>query len=286
MMDALSIWWVALCIASVFNIGAWTTSARLLHRRGADFPPAVYATRRLLLWLSAVYVLGCAFRSFLPMVDVPRICLQETWVSRIIVGRSIATIAELCFVAQWALLMREASAAANQRLAFVVSGALIPLIVIAEAASWFAVLSTNNLFHAIENSLWTAAAALAMAACVALRSHVDAQSRRFLYAALGCGALYLLFMVTVDVPMYLSRWLDDVAAGHQRLAVLDGLREVAQRCRVVREWAAWREEVPWLSLYFTAAVWISIALPHVAAFQSARDGSRSPAGTSRAVQPE
>jgi hypothetical protein len=29
---------------------------------------------------------------------------------------------------------------------------------------------------------------------------------------------------------------------------------------VMREWSAWRHDVPWLSLYFTVAVWISIAL--------------------------
>jgi hypothetical protein len=286
MPEALLTWWLALCVASVFNVGAWTLSARMLHRRMPDFPPAVYATRRLLLMLSAVYVLGCAFRSFLPMIDVPRMCLHDTWVSRIVVGRSVATVAELCFVAQWALLMREAGAATNSRLAKMVSGALVPLIVIAEGASWFAVLSTNNLFHALENSLWTVAAALAMAACVSLRFHVDDKSRRFLDAAIGCGALYVLFMVTVDVPMYLSRWLADAAAGHERLAVLSGLHEVVQRCVVVRDWTHWRQDVPWLSLYFTAAVWISIALPHVPAFRSAGDRRCPQAGTSSAVQPE
>ena len=65
-----------------------------------------------MLLLSAVYVLGCGFRSVLPMVDVPRICLHDTWISRIVVGRSIATVAELAFVAQWALLMREAGGGA------------------------------------------------------------------------------------------------------------------------------------------------------------------------------
>jgi hypothetical protein len=30
----------------------------------------------------------------------------------------------------------------------------------------------------------------------------------------------------------------------------------------MREWSAWRHDVAWLSLYFTVAVWISIALVH------------------------
>ena len=69
--------------------------------------PEVYASRRLQLLLSAGYVFGCAFRSALPVYDVPRIALFDVWLSSVIVGRSVATFAELCFVAQWALLLRE-----------------------------------------------------------------------------------------------------------------------------------------------------------------------------------
>ena len=29
---------------------------------------------------------------------------------------------------------------------------------------------------------------------------------------------------------------------------------------VTRRWEDWREEIPWMSLYFSAAVWLSIAL--------------------------
>jgi hypothetical protein len=32
---------------------------------------------------------------------------------------------------------------------------------------------------------------------------------------------------------------------------------------VTSDWQAWREDVPWMTLYFTVAVWFSIAIPHV-----------------------
>jgi len=35
-----------------------------------------------------------------------------------------------------------------------------------------------------------------------------------------------------------------------------------RRCIVTRDWAVWRQDVAWLSLYFTVAVWASIALAH------------------------
>src|SRR5215510_8688393 len=143
-MSAL-LWWSLLCVAAVANVAAWMVSARLLGRRAPHWPAEVRATRRALLWLSAVYVAGCAFRSVLPMVDVPRYSLHDTPISRIFVGRSVATLAELAFVLQWALLMHEAGAV---RAAY----AVVAVIVIAEVLSWLAVLTRNDFFHAAENA--------------------------------------------------------------------------------------------------------------------------------------
>src|ERR1700686_4513346 len=68
-------WWTALCAVSIFNIWMWRLSATALARRRADVEPAVYLFQRRQLLLSAVYVLGCAFRSILPRADVQRIGL-------------------------------------------------------------------------------------------------------------------------------------------------------------------------------------------------------------------
>src|SRR5262245_61301637 len=101
MTDAVTTWWWLLCGVALLNVVAWGYSARLLALRTADLSAATYSTRRLILWLGAGYVLGCAFRSVLPMVDVPRLCLHDTALSRIVIGRSVATIAELCFAGQF-----------------------------------------------------------------------------------------------------------------------------------------------------------------------------------------
>jgi hypothetical protein len=204
------------------------------------------------------------------MVDVPRICLHDTWMSRIFVGRLIATGAELCFIAQWALLLREAGTGAGGGLATSVARMLVPIIVVAELLSWFAVLTTSYLLHAAENSLWTLAAVLVVAGFASVWSHVDEKSRRFLTVAVAGGASYITFMMFVDVPMYLSRWQADLVAGHEYLSLREGMAEVIERCIVTRGWAAWHEDVEWLSLYFTVAVWASIALVHVPPLRGAR----------------
>src|SRR5262245_58490085 len=108
MTDPVMLWWALLSSVALLNVAAWVFSARLLNRRAATLPASIHSTRRLILWLAAGYVAGCAFRSILPMVDVPRICLLDTPLSRIFIGRSVATFAELCFAAQFALLLREA----------------------------------------------------------------------------------------------------------------------------------------------------------------------------------
>jgi hypothetical protein len=84
--------------------------------------------------------------------------------------------------------------------------------------------------------------------------------QRFLATAMVIGAVYVLFMCTVDVPMYLSRWRADERSGRPYLSVVEGWRDAASRRIVTRRWEDWRPEMPWMSLYFSAAVWISIGL--------------------------
>lgn len=240
-MPDVLVWWTALCVAAVFNAAAWSYSA-----------VRVAPNRRWLLWLSAIYVLGCGFRSVLPMIDVPRFCLHETPLSRIFVGRSVATVAEFAFVAQWALLMYEAGAARASRM-------LVPLIAGAEVLSWIAVLTRNDLFHALENATWTLAAAFAISFLASRWRYEGATGRQVILAAAGAAAAYIVFMVTYVVPMYLVRW----HAGHETLGFEQGLAEVLAPCTVQRDWALWWQDAAWLTPYFTLCVWFSIALAHV-----------------------
>jgi hypothetical protein len=280
MSNALSIWWASLCAATVLNAGLWILSARTIGRAGPQAAASDYTLRRQLLWLSAVYVLGCGFRSFLPMSDIPRMCLVDTWISRIFIGRSVATVAELCFVAQWALLLRYAATITRERFAMLVSHVLVPLIVLAELCSWAAVLTTNYLLHAVENSLWTLGAALTLIAISLLRHSLDAAGKRFAIGAIFCSAAYIAYMAGADVPMWVTRWHAEPGGLHAGITLVEGLRTTLQRCVVSRDWQAWRNDVPWLSLYFTVAVWISIALPRVPPLRATPDLQR---GRGRAV---
>ena len=257
-------WWHFLCVGATFNVLAWTVSAAALRRRRPSMSMEGYVACRTQLMLSAVYVFGCAFRSALPVYDIPRLCLFNWWISSVIVGRSVATLAELCFVAQWALLLRRSARATGSAAASSVSGAVVPLIAIAEACSWYSVLTTSNVGHVLEESIWGSTATLLVASMIFMRARaVGAQRRMFLGWSVA-GAAYVGFMFLHDVPMYLSRWVADEARGRRYLSIAQGLFDVSHHRVVSHRWQDWNSEIAWMSLYFSVAVWISISLVHAA----------------------
>ena len=256
-------WWISLCCVAGFNILAWTLSAAALRQRQPALPAREYGVRRLQLLLSAGYVLGCAFRSALPVYDVQRLVIVDSWLSSVIVGRSVATFAEFCFAMQWALLLGEISRATGSGVGRVTARVVVPLIAIAELCSWHAVLTTSNLGHVVEESIWGLAAGLMVMSLLWIWPRCGGQVQRLLAAWCAAGIAYVAFMFLVDVPMYWTRWLTDEAIGRHYLSLAQGVLDTSGRWIVSHRWQDWRSEIAWMSLYFSVAVWLSIALVHV-----------------------
>lgn len=258
-------WWCLLCAIALINITGWFLSVRLLKRRAATLSDEAYSVRRMQLVLAAFYVFGCAYRCFFPVFDVPRQVIFDTPFSSIFIGRSVATIAELCFAAQWALMMRETARATGSDFAFFVSRAVMPLLILAEGFSWYSVLSTSNLGHTIEECLWGLSAALVIACMVAVRPRCVPIGRWVVLAWCVAGISYVGYMFFVDVPMYWSRWVAEGMSGQQYLPIAQGALDAATRRVVTGEWAAWKGEVAWMTLYFSVGVWVSLSLIHAPA---------------------
>src|SRR5215469_3354865 len=82
--NPLAWWWGLLTLVSGANIAAWFW----LYQRLGEWPAGgLDTTSGLMPILCAAYVFGCAFRSFLPRADIQRICLFDTWLSSVAVGR-------------------------------------------------------------------------------------------------------------------------------------------------------------------------------------------------------
>jgi hypothetical protein len=254
---AVVTWWASLSVVSVANILAWT---RLAARELDAEDPDLGRLGRWQVVLSAVFVFGCAFRSFLPRTEAQRFCLYDSWLSDAPLARMVATLAELAFVAQVALMLDAAARAAGSRVVLVLARLLVPLIAMAELFSWYTALTTNFAGSIVEESTWAVTFTLAIAAFAVLRNRMDGPVRKAATFAAVLAAGYVLFMCTVDVPMYWRRWVRDESAGKTYLSLAEGWRDSWGRRVVTRRWEDWREEMPWMSLYFSAAVWISIGM--------------------------
>lgn len=255
--NPVSWWWATLTLVSGVNVVAWILMYRQLHEAGnAGRVPGM----EIMLVLSAAYVFGCAFRSLLPRADVQRICLFDTWLSSVAVGRSVATVAEVCFAAQWTMILLQLGRMSGAETAVNAAWVIVPLILIAECFSWYAVVTTNYFYNAVENSIWAVAFFIIGVGICRLFPDFDGAVRVALGVALAGIVVYLAFLMTVDVPMYLKRRRADVASGNRCLGALEGLRDVNRRWVVTHDLAEWREEIAWMSLYFSAAVWASLAL--------------------------
>lgn len=244
------------------NLLAWAASAGAAHRRHAGLSPGIGRAVRWQLLLSAGYVAGCAYRSFVPVFDVPRLVLFDSWLSSVVVGRSVATVAELCFATQWALLLGAVSRATGSAAGLAVARAIPPLIVVAELCSWTAVLTTSNAGHVAEEAIWGLCAALLVCSVAIVWPRCQPSARPYLAGAALLGAAYVGYMFLVDVPMYWARWMAELDRGHRPVDIAQGFVDVSTRRIVSHRWDDWKSEVVWMSAYFSVAVWTSIALIH------------------------
>ena len=251
-------WWGLLSLVSGANIAFWFLLYGELHKDPTGGLGS--SGTGLMFLLSAAYVFGCAFRSFLPRADVQRICLFDTWLSSVLVGRSVATVAEISFAAQWAIILGKLGEVAGADTTLNASLVIVPLIVIAQCCSWYGVLTTNYLANAIENSIWAVAFLVVGIGLCRVLPEFNGPVRLALVIAITGIAGYLAFLVTIDVPMYLSRWRAGLVEGSKQLGFLEGLHDARTRWIVTHDFAQWKDEIAWMSLYFTAAVWASLAL--------------------------
>src|SRR5499426_1608766 len=257
--NPVAIWWGFLLAVSTANIGLWLVLHRHSRLRTLDRGFGPFRTELMVL-LSAAYVFGCAFRSILPRADVSRICLFDTWLSSVMVGRSVATVAEICFVIQWAIVLHQLARLTRSDTVRNISIMIVPMIIVAECCSWYSVITTSYLGNTLENSLWAVSFLLVAAALLRLLREFSGPVQLAMGSVLVGLAGYVVFMGTVDVPMYFGRWQEDVASGKQLLGLFSGLHDLGTRWVVTHDIAQWRDEIAWMSLYFSVAVWSSLGL--------------------------
>lgn len=259
-------WWTGLCLVALFNLCLLFLSYKKLKKKLPLLSDFIVSIRKKQFSLSAIYMLGCGFRSILPRGDIRRIVLYDSWISSVVIGRTVATIAELSFVAQWSLILYEAGKHTQHKTILFLAKLPLPIIVVAECFSWYACTTTNYIGTAIEESLWAVAAILMAYGLFLARSFYKGKVKQFLTLGLVFAFGYIAYMIFVDVPAYVFNWLDAEASGKSYVGLIEGFKEVATQWHFTGLYSDWEYEMIWMSLYFSIAVWISLSIPHMPSF--------------------
>ena len=252
-MNKTYLWWKFLCYTAVLNIVVWMV-AIWLHSDTQSFSYSQPI-------LSGIYVLVCAFRSFYPRIDLERYCLFDSPVSSVVVGRTSATIAEICFSIQSALLIYELGVVLNSPAIIYVSYAIVPIIVLAQTSCWYATLTLNHIWHGVEEFLWVVMVTLAGGCFLTGLLLLTGFFNKLLMfvGLLSCvGSAYV--MLFIDIPMYIARKESNSRLGQKYLSLAEGLNDALTRRVQTSDWEVWKKEALWITPYFTFGVWLSIGM--------------------------
>ena len=254
-MNKTYLWWKFLCVTAVFNIGVWSWAIYVQSDlQNFSFAQPV---------LSGIYVFVCAFRSFLPRIDLERYCLFDHPLSSVMLGRTLATVAEISFSLQCAILIYDLGVFVQSPLIMLVAYSLLPIIVFAQISCWYAALTLNHFWHGIEEAAWVLMILLA-AGCLAAGFFMLSGVHQVLMGIgiVSClGSAYI--MLFMDIPMYLARKQKSSQAAQKYLSVGAGIKDAISRRVMTSDWGVWKKEVVWISTYFTFGVWLSIGMVFV-----------------------
>jgi hypothetical protein len=247
------IWWAVMGCIGVIDLALFVALARWLGRS------APTRRDRLNLLFSGLFVLGTASRCFVLRSDVARFAMLDGLFATVLVGRSIATIAELAFVAQWSLVLFWLAERREDAVLRLFAWPLVPLIALAQSCAWYGVLTTNYIGQTCEESLWAFTAGLFCLGLIRALSGAEPALRTPLKVSIAFCLSYIAFMVFVDIPNYYGLWQAKEQAGASYLTLAEGLVDV-QNMTVTRSFESWRYPMVWMTLYFSIAVWASMVL--------------------------
>ncbi|MBL90477.1 MAG: hypothetical protein CMH56_01505 [Myxococcales bacterium] len=245
-------WWRGMVALGLFNMVLWVVVVSRLKHEGPYVPWHVL--------FSGVFTAVCAFRSMLPRIDLERYCLLDSMASSMVIGRTGATLAEISFACQIALILHEAGNLADLAWVQMLAYPVVFSLTLAQVFCWSSVISLNHLGHTIEESLWGITfvpVGIALASC---GFNLDGLWQTVCFAGAVFCAGYVAFMAFVDVPMYYRRWREGLVKNEKRLGFKEGFADALNRRVVTQDWAIWKPEVAWLTGYFSMAVWVSISL--------------------------
>jgi hypothetical protein len=237
--------------------------------------------------LAGVYVLISFYRTVFLTTSGNRWVWHDTPFSSVLLGRGLATIAELSFVHQLVACtnfcnkqVHEASVKLDNRKApeglhkytEAVMQAMLPLIGLGELFALCGVLNGDRMWFLFDQSCWLLAFALAAPAfyhvfrasrILSKEAHVcthSASAETFALLAMILSTVYVLWLVINSLPSWWRRyqWQQDNGVPTMKFGTgfIDALVFRVQ----TRHWKVWRHTVIYLPAFLTITSWSSILM--------------------------
>ena len=243
-------WWNLLCCGTFVNIILLVKSQpKTDHEKNQKY-------------LSAIFITSTTVRSLFPRIDVERICFFDSFLSTTIVGRSLATVGEISFSLQISLsvlfFLKEAQARS------ILPYLIPPLICVAQILCWFGVLTTNQLYHCFEESIWAGCMAMLIPILVRISRRIpDTETQLKLIVCTVITIIYVIYMVMIDVPMYYGRYIENEKLNLEYLSLRDGLED-SMACKLIdNSYRIWKEDSIWMIGYFVFCSYLSVQMINV-----------------------
>lgn len=220
-----------------------------------------------LIILVMIYVFVCALRSIWPRADGPGLCIHDNYISTPFVGRCFTTIAEISFsifvVSITNIILESFKNLNGVNVIQKLNNSMVIFISIAQIFCWIGIITQDPSYNVIEESIWTIFGSIMLVIYLTLYSKIDKlpstpQLKKIKsiipYILLAC-TIYILFMSYNDVPMYFKRAKEQRDKNASYNSLYDGIQEMKKCKKVTTSYQEWKNDIPWLTFYFTVIVW-------------------------------
>ena len=157
---------------------------------------------------------------------------------------------------------------------------VIPIIILAEVFSWLGSITEYQLWNVSEEVLWFLSSIILIVISLYILNnikHIKTSKIRSIYYLLSgivpVATIFATFMIVVDIPMYIQRWVKgekiESKTIHQifnefkskhRKNFDNKINDFRQCKKVDKSLNTWKQEMPWLTGYFTIGVWTTFVL--------------------------
>ena len=223
-----------------------------------------------LIILVTIYVFVCAIRSIWPRTDGPGLCIHDNYISTPFVGRCLTTIAEISFsifiVGVTNIILDSFSSINGINVIRKLNNSMVVFISIAQIFCWIGIITQDPSYNVIEESIWTIFGSIILVIYLTLYSNINKlpsspQLKKIKsiipYIIFVC-LIYILFMTINDVPMYYNRAKKKRNSNESYNNLYDGIQSMKRCKKVTTSYKDWKNDIPWLTFYFTFTVWGSI----------------------------